>query len=155
MIWIILLTILSVILQISSFSILGLGFIALQPLTLLLATLFFFEEENFLFWSMLIGGLLFDIFSTRAFGNFLLIYLSFFVLGIVYSYTTEKLAKIIRSSAFAATIALISTFISLFWQTYPFWSNLGISILNSLFNTVIFLILLKLINRYLIDERRI
>ena len=153
MIWVILLTIAAALLQVSAFSILGFGFVVLQPLNLLFSILFHLENENNLFWSMLVGALLLETFSTRPFGNFLLIYLLFFLIGIVYLHTTEKLAKFMRSLAFVATTTAITTFFTLLWQNYPFWPNLGISLLNSLANGLMFLLLLKIVNRFTIDER--
>ena len=154
MIWVISITILVVLLQISAFSILGFGFVVLQPFLLFLGILFYLEDENYLFWSMLVGGLLLDTFSTRPFGNFLLIFLAYFLISIAYLHTSEKFTKYVRSLAFIATTSLITTFISLLWQSYPFWSNLGISICNAFANSLFYLFLLKLISKYTIDERR-
>jgi len=152
MIWVIIITIMAVIFQLSAFNILGFGFVVLQPLNLIFASLFYLKQERLLFWSMLLGGLLLDTFSTRPFGNFLLIFLLFFLIGIAYLHTPEKLTKLIRSLAFIATTSFITSFFSLLWQNYPLWSNLGLSLLNALVNTIIFTFLLKLINKFTTDE---
>lgn len=146
------LTVFLIVIQLSFANLLTFGFSSLFPFLIYLVILLYLDLNKPLLWSLVLSGVLLDVFSSHRFGNFLFILLAvFWSVSPLFS-TSDPLIRLARSlltvfltSVLLQYVILQSAATSLAIISWPL-------LLTGLINTLCFYLVLIIVKRLVTNE---